>query len=135
MHIPHLGERAGGPFGVSMLSMRYPLHRILLSATAVAVLAGAMTAPAANAASVGQTVKVTATRAYVDNKAPGRIIIGTVNKGDRFKIDRVARVTHGSAKGLWYRGTATITGTHAMNSKGVIKPFTLKGWVKAWAFA
>ena len=132
MNIVHLGERVCGPSGASMLSMRY---RILLSATAVAVLAGSMAAPAANAASIGQTVKVTVNHAYVDNKGPGRIMIGTIFQGNRFKIDRVARVTHGSAKGLWYRGTATITGAHAKNAKGEIKPFKLTGWVKAWAFA
>jgi len=113
--------------------MRHQLHRILLSVTAVAVLAGATIAPAANAASIGQTVKVTAKQAYVDNKAPGRIVIGTVFKGWRFKIDRVERVAHGPAKGLWYRGTTV--GAHAKNAKGETKPFKITGWVKATAFA
>jgi hypothetical protein len=108
---------------------------MLLSGTAVVVLAGATIAPAANAASVGQTVKVTAKHAYVDNKAPGRTFIGTLFKGDRFTIDRVARVAHGDAKGLWYRGTGTVTGAHAKNAKGEVKPFKIKGWVKAAAFA
>jgi len=118
-----------------MVYMRHHLHRILLSVAAVAVLAGGTLAPAASAANVGQTVTVTAKQAYVDNKAPGRVFSGTIFKGNKFKIDRIARVTHGSAKGLWYRGTATVTGEHAKNSKGVIKPFKITGWVKATAFA
>ena len=73
--------------------------------------------------------------AYVDNKAPGRVVSGTISRGNRFKIHRIARVTHGSAKGLWYLGTATVTGEHAKNSKGEIRPFKITGWVKASAFA
>jgi hypothetical protein len=111
------------------------LPRSFAAAAAVAALASAALAPAAGAATAGQTVKVTATRAYVDNKAPGRVVSGTIFKGNRFKIQRVARVTHGSAKGLWYLGTATVTGEHAKNSKGEIKPFKITGWVKASAFS
>jgi hypothetical protein len=101
----------------------------------VAVLGASMSAPVAGAATVGQTVKVTAKRAYVDNKAPGRVFSGTIFKGNKFKIDRIARVTHGTAKGVWYHGTATVTGEHARNSKGAIRPFKITGWVKAAAFA
>ena len=118
-----------------MVCMRHHLNRILLPVAAIAVLAGGALASTASAASVGQTVKVTAKKAYVDNKAPGRIASGTIFKGNRFKIDRIARVTHGTAKGLWYRGTATVTGEHAKNSEGVVKPFEITGWVKASAFA
>jgi hypothetical protein len=110
------------------------LRRTITSVVAIAVFAGAAAAPAANAASAGQTVKVTADHAYVDNTAPGRVVSGTIFKGNRFKIERVARVTHGSAKGLWYHGTATITGEHARTAKG-IRPFKITGWVKAAAFA
>lgn len=111
------------------------LRTTLLSATAVAAVAGATLAPVAVAASAGQTVKVTAKSAYVDNKAPGRVFSGTIFKGNSFKIDRVARVKTGTAKGLWYHGTATITGEHARNSKGEIKPLKVTGWVKAAAFS
>jgi hypothetical protein len=109
--------------------------RILASLATTAALAGAALAPAANAASAGQTVKVTADHTYVDNKRPGFIIIGTVSKGDKFKIDRTARVKTGSAKGLWYHGVATITGEHAKDRNGVVHTFHLTGWVKASAFA
>ena len=105
-----------------------------VAALAGAALAGAALAPAANAASAGQTVKVTADRAYVDSKRPGFIIIGSLSKGDKFKIDRVASVKTGSAKGLWYHGTATITGDHAKDRNGVVHTFHLTGWVKAWQF-
>lgn len=111
------------------------LSRSFAAGAAIAALAGAVVAPAAGAATVGQTVKVTAERAYVDNKAPGRVVSGTIFRGNRFKIHRIARVTRGSAKGLWYRGTATVTGEHAKNSKGEIRPFKITGWVKASAFA
>lgn len=119
------------------------LRTTLLSATAVAAVAGAALAPVASAAGhtspqatgrAGDTVKVTAKSAYVDNKAPGRVFSGTVFKGNSFKIDRVARVKTGTAKGLWYHGTATITGEHARNSKGEIKPIKITGWVRAAAF-
>ena len=110
------------------------LRSILLSAGAVAVVATGTLAPVAGAASAGRTVTVTAKSAYVDDKAPGRVFSGTIFKGNRFKIDRVARVKTGPAKGTWYHGTATITGEHARNSKGEIKPFTITGWVKAAAF-
>ena len=108
--------------------------RTLASLATIASLAVAALAPAANAASAGQTVKVTADHAYVDSKRPGFIIIGTVFKGDKFKIDRTARVKTGAAKGLWYHGTATITGEHAKDRNGVVHTFHLTGWVKAWQF-
>ncbi|HZO35458.1 MAG TPA: hypothetical protein VFB41_01135 [Solirubrobacteraceae bacterium] len=115
--------------------MRHHLHTFLLTTGTAAVVAGGALAPVATAASADQTVRVTAKSAYVDNKAPGRIFSGTIFKGNAFEIDRVARVKTGSAKGLWYHGTATITGDHAKNSKGEIKPFTITGWVKAGAFS
>lgn len=133
----HLGVAEFEAASASMLLMNnnHPLTRTLASAATIAALAGAALAPAANAASAGQTVKVTADHAYVDNKAPGRTIIGTVFKGDKFKIDRTAAVKKGSAKGLWYHGTATITGDHAKDRNGVVHTFHLKGWVKAAAFS
>jgi hypothetical protein len=109
--------------------------RSLASIATIAALAGAALAPAANAASAGQTVKVTADHAYVDNKAPGRIMIGTIFKGNKFVIKRTARVKTGAVKGLWYFGTATITGDHARTKDGVVHPFHLTGWVKASKFA
>jgi hypothetical protein len=115
--------------------MNNHLSRTLASAATIAALAGAALAPAANAAYAGQTVKVTADHAYVDNKAPGRVVSGTIFKGNKFKIDRTARVKKGSAKGLWYHGTATITGEHARGNDGKIHPFKITGWVKASAFA
>jgi hypothetical protein len=118
-----------------LMNNNHPLTRTLASAATIAALAGAALAPAAHAASAGQTVKVTADHAYVDNKRPGFIITGTVFKGDKFKIDRTALVKKGSAKGLWYHGVATITGDHAKDRNGVVHTFHLKGWVKAAAFA
>jgi hypothetical protein len=88
----------------------------------------------ATTAKAGQTVKVTVARAKVD-KAPGRGFIGTIFKGNRFKIDRIKRVTHGPAKGRWFHGTATVTGTHARGADGKIRPFKLTGWVRATAFS
>jgi hypothetical protein len=106
--------------------------RAVLGITAIlAVPAGAL-APLAQAAGPGQTVTVRAKRAYVDTRAPGRVFSGTVLRGDRFKITRRARVTHGSAKGLWYYGTATVTGT---NAHGRITSAKLTGWVNAVAFS
>jgi hypothetical protein len=103
-----------------------------LTTTAIlAVSAGAL-APFAQAARPGQTVKVRAKQAYVDNRAPGRVFSGTVFRGDPFKIIRTARVTHGSAKGLWYYGTARVSGA---NSHGAITSFKLTGWVNAVAFS
>jgi hypothetical protein len=117
------------------MSTNTHLSRIIASSAVVAAIASASFAPAANAASAGQTVKVTAKSAYVDNHAPGRFFIDTIFKGESFKIARVVRVTHGGAKGLWYYGTASVTGNHAKDSKGVITPFKVTGWVKAWAFS
>jgi hypothetical protein len=85
-------------------------------------------------AKAGQTVKVTIARAKVD-KAPGRAFIGTIFKGNRFRIDRVKRVTHGPAKGRWLHGTATVTGKHARGADGRIRPLQITGWVRATAFA
>jgi hypothetical protein len=136
--IHHPGGAGSGLRGATIVGMysRSPhIRRTITSVVAIVALAGGVAAPAASAASAGHTVTVTAKRAYVDNKAPGRVFSGTIFKGNRFKIDRVARVTHGTAKGLWYRGTATVTGEHAKNAKGVIKPFKITGWVKASAFA
>jgi hypothetical protein len=109
--------------------------RILATTATIAALAGAALAPAANAAGAGQTVRVTADHAYVDNKAPGRAVSGTIFKGNKFVIKRTARVKTGSAKGLWYFGTATVTDDHARSSDGTIHPFKLTGWVKASAFS
>lgn len=112
------------------------ISRILAATVTIAALTGAAVAPAANAAAkAGQTVKVTAAHAYVDSKAPGRFFSGTIFKGDRFVVDRVHRVKTGPAKGLWYHGSARLTGEHATNSKGEIRPFTITGWVRAAAFS
>jgi hypothetical protein len=119
----------------SMKCMNTHLPRSLLSAAVIAAAAGAVVAPAAGAATAGQTVKVSAKYAYVDNKAPGRVVSGTIFRGNRFKIDRTKQVTHGTAKGLWYHGTATVTGEHAKDAHGKIKPFKITGWVKAAAFS
>jgi len=75
------------------------LPRSFAAVAAIAALAGAVVAPAAGAATAGQTVKVTAESAYVDNKAPGRVVSGTIFRGNRFKIHRIARVARGSAAG------------------------------------
>jgi hypothetical protein len=121
--------------GRSMMSMNtQSFSRTLASAAAIAALGGAALAPA-SAATAGQTVKVTAKYAYVDNKAPGRVFSGTIFRGNRFKIDRTARVARGTAKGLWYHGTATVTGEHARDAHGKIRPFKITGWVKAAAFS
>ena len=133
--IAHLGVPTAGAAGARVHRMNSTLNRTLASTATIAAIAGAAIAPAAHAASAGQTVKVTAAHAYVDNKAPGRAVSGTIFKGNRFVIDRTARVKKGTAKGLWYHGTATITGEHAKDSKGVIHPFKLTGWVKAAAFS
>jgi hypothetical protein len=122
--------------GASMVNMNtHFFSRTFASAAAVTALGSVMLAPVAGAATAGQTVKVTAKYAYVDNKAPGRVVSGTIFRGNRFKIDRAARVTHGTAKGLWYHGTATVTGEHAKDGHGKIKPFKITGWVKASAFS
>jgi hypothetical protein len=127
--------RTSGAIGENVTCMNSHLHRTLLSAAAAAALAAVAVAPAAGAATAGHTVTVKAKTAYVDNKGPGRYFIGTIFKGNRFRIDRTARVTHGTAKGLWYHGIATVTGEHAKNAHGEIKPFKITGWVKATAFS
>lgn len=111
------------------------LRSTLISGAAVLAVSAATLAPGAGAATAGQTITVHDARAYVDNKAPGRVVSGTIFKGNRFKVIRTARVRSGSAKGLWYHGTATVTGEHARNSKGEIHPFKITGWVKATAFS
>lgn len=124
----HLGGPEIGEQTVSLVDMNSSLRRIIASASATAIVAGAVLAPAAGAASAGQTVKLTAKKAYIDNKRPGCCFSGTVFKGDHFKIDRVARVTHGSAKGVWYHGVATV-------DSGKHDAFKIKGWMKASAFS
>jgi hypothetical protein len=131
----HLGARTSTAAGENVMLMNSHLHRTILSAAATAALAAVAAAPAAGAATAAHTVTVTAKRAYVDNKGPGRYFIGTIFKGNRFRIDRAARVTHGSAKGLWYHGTATVTGDHAKDVHGRSEPFKITGWVKATAFS
>ena len=108
--------------------MNSSLRHIIASASATAIVAAAVLAPAAGAASAGQTVKLTSKHAYIDNKRPGCCFIGTVSRGDRFKIEHVARVTHGSAKGVWYRGVATVHGDNH-------DTFKIKGWMKASDFS
>jgi hypothetical protein len=79
------------------------------------------------AAKPGQTIRVTAARAKVDRDL-GRKVVGTLRRGNRFHVDRTHRVARGSAKGLWYHGTATVTGPRA-------RPLKVSGWVRATAFA
>jgi hypothetical protein len=83
--------------------------------------------PPAAAAKPGQTIRVTAARAKVD-RDPGRRLVGTLRRGSRFHVDRTHRVRRGSARGLWYHGTATVTGARA-------QPPRVSGWVRASAFA
>jgi hypothetical protein len=118
-----------------MAGMNTHLTHSIASAAAIITLAGGVLAPAASAAQAGQTITVRAKSAYVDNKGPGRIFIGTIFRGNHFKVDRTARVTHGSAKGLWYHGTATVTGAHARDAHGHIRAFKITGWVPAAAFS
>jgi hypothetical protein len=75
----------------------------------------------------GQVIRVTKAVARV-RREPGKILVGSLARGDRFRVDRTHRVQRGPAKGLWYHGTGTATGTRA-------RPLKLTGWVKASAFA
>ncbi|MEA2150865.1 MAG: hypothetical protein QOD69_2695 [Solirubrobacteraceae bacterium] len=79
------------------------------------------------AAKPGQTIRVTAARAKVD-RDPGRKVVGTLRRGNRFHVDRTHRVKRGTARGLWYHGTATVAGARA-------RPLKVSGWVRATAFA
>lgn len=79
------------------------------------------------AAKPGQLIRVTAAVARV-RREPGKILVGSLARGDRFRVDRTHRVRRGPAKGLWYHGTGTATGAGA-------RPLKLRGWVKASAFA
>jgi hypothetical protein len=125
----HLGGPALGDQVVNLVDMNSSVRRIIASASATAIVAGAVLAPAAGAASAGQTVKLTVKHAYIDHKRPGCCFIGSVFKGDRFKIDRVARVSHGSAKGVWYHGVATVHGDKPHDT------FKIKGWMRASGFS
>ncbi len=87
----------------------------------------AAAAPPKAAVKPGQTVRVTAARAKVDAE-PGRRLVGTLPRGARLRVDRTHRVRRGPAKGLWYHGTATVTGVRA-------RPGKVTGWVRASAFA
>jgi len=109
----------------------------LLATTAALAAAAVLPAAglAATAAHAGQTVAVHDKTAYVDNKAPGRIFVGTLLKGDSFKIDRVATVFHGPAKGVWYHGKATGKPGNHTDAKGHHITFTITGWVRAAAFS
>jgi hypothetical protein len=111
--------------------MTAKLNRAVLAATTVAALAGSTIAPLAASADSApakhtKTLTVCVKSAYIDAPAPGKIFTGTIFKGNHFHVDRSARVTSGSAKGLWYHGTRIATG-----SKGTYKT---TGWVKASAF-
>ena len=75
----------------------------------------------------GQLIRVTAAVARV-RREPGKILVGSLARGDRFRVDRTHRVRRGPAKGLWYHGTGTATRADA-------RPQKLRGWVKASAFA
>lgn len=75
----------------------------------------------------GQTIRVTTAVARV-RREPGKILVGSLVRGDRFRVDRTHRVRRGPAKGLWYHGTGTATGAGA-------GPVTVTGWVKASRFA
>jgi hypothetical protein len=103
----------------------------LTAAATIATIAAAALAPVAGAtgaAHAGQTVKLTAKHAYIDNKRPGCCFVGTVSRGDHFKIDRVSTVSHGSAKGRWFHGVATVHGDKRDPT------FTITGWMKASDF-
>jgi hypothetical protein len=110
--------------------MNLNLRRTALATTAVAALAGSALAPLASAdaapAKHAKTLTVCVKSAYIDSPAPGKLFIGTIFKGNHFHVDRSARVTRGSAKGLWYHGSRIATG-----KKGTYKT---TGWVKASAF-
>jgi hypothetical protein len=110
--------------------MTLNLRRAALATTAIAALAGSTLAPLASAdaapAKHTRTLTVCAKSAYIDAPAPGKLFIGTIFKGEHFRVDRSARVKSGSAKGLWHHGTRIATG-----SKGTYKT---TGWVKASAF-
>ena len=111
--------------------MTAKLNRAVLAATTVAALAGSTIAPLAASADSApakhtKTLTVCVKSAYIDAPAPGKIFTGTIFKGNHFHVDRSARVTSGSAKGLWYHGTRIAT-----SSKGTYKT---TGWVKASAF-
>jgi hypothetical protein len=82
---------------------------------------------APKAAKPGQLIRVTAAVARV-RRAPGTFLVGSLTRGDRFRVDRTHRVRRGPAKGLWYHGTGTATAGRA-------RPLKISGWVKASAFA
>lgn len=84
------------------------------------------TAPKA-AVQPGQTIRVTAAVARL-RREPGKILAGSLVRGDRFRVDRTHRVLRGPAKGLWYHGTGTTTAAGA-------GPLKVTGWVKASRFA
>jgi hypothetical protein len=96
----------------------------LLSLVAIAV-------PAASAApappEVG-TFTLCAPFAYIDAPAPGRVFVGTIFKGEQFRVDRSARIASGPAKGLWRHGTRTARDTTTARS------YRATGWVRASAF-
>jgi len=85
-------------------------------------------APAAPKAAVkpGRTIRVTAAVARV-RREPGKILAGSLVRGDRFRVDRTHRVRRGPAKGLWYHGTGTTTAAGG-------GPLKVTGWVKASRF-
>ena len=74
----------------------------------------------------GQVIRLTAAVARV-RREPGKILVGSLARGDRFRVDRTHRVRRGPAKGLWYHGTGTATGART-------RPLKISGWVRASAF-
>ena len=112
--------------------MTRKLHRIALSAVAVAVLGASTITAAASADSApakhSKTMTVCVKSAYIDAPAPGKIFVGTIFKGEHFHVDRTVRVTKGSAKGVWHHGKRIAT-----NSKNG-KTYVVTAWVTASAF-
>jgi hypothetical protein len=91
----------------------------------------AIAAPAARAVPAPpevRTLTVCAPFAYIDSPAPGRVFVGTIFKGEPFRVDRSARVGSGPAKGLWRHGTRT-----ARDQK-TGRAYRTTGWVRASAF-
>ncbi len=100
----------------------------------VSLLVASLLATAATPASAAppppevRTFTLCAPFAYIDAPAPGRVFVGTIFKGEQFRVDRSARVASGPAKGLWRHGTRT-----ARDAKSG-RAYRTTGWVRASAF-
>ena len=120
-HLGGVGAAVGAGDPERMLRT-VPLLVLSLLATAAPAVSAAPPPPEV------RTFTLCAPFAYIDAPAPGRVFVGTIFKGEQFRVDRSARVATGPAKGLWRHGTRTARDDRSGRA------YRTTGWVRASAF-